>query len=274
MATTAAKTAAQEKDLETPAAESIKSAETSQETDSKSTPTSTEKAQATPNPPAAKRPKPKQKKPRERASRANVPVKLSLHSNHAQKVFEYNFGTAANALYVMSVILPIYVDAQGVNGIGEVIDKEFDGVREELTADIERATQVAEENGIDLSAVEYTKPKEYTAELTTPRAGQYLGLIREMDRFISMTDVLWLSGIYNDHQHQTGSYKWRRQLIKLANRMRNTSSRAMNLARRTDGQSGALAELFVDSGENDSQDTGAADVADTQDDTADDGADS
>lgn len=194
------------------------------------------------------------REPRAPVSQAIVKAKINLRSRHAQRVYRRSYSTAARAFYTLSVMLRIYVNEQEAEQIGAVCDGMLGAVREDLTQEIARMEQVAETQGIDLGAIAYTQPEEFEVEITTPKASQYLGLIREMDRLIGLIDVLWLSGVYNDTQYNAGSYQWQRRLIKLANRLRNLAQRGMALARREDGAAGALAELLQGADENEAGD--------------------
>lgn len=217
-------------------------------------PTKTQATQAKPAPskkPApAKKPQ-QQRKPRPPVSQARVTIPGQLRSRQAQKLYRYNFETASYALYTMSVILPTMVDEKSVLDVSGVVDGEIDAVRNDLASEIERAKEMAETNGIDLDAVQYSKPQKITVEINSPKAGQFFGLIREMDRLIGMLDMLWLSGIYNDHQYNTGCYQWQRRISKLANRLRNIAQRTMAMARRRmdDKRNASLDGLFDPDGD-------------------------
>lgn len=168
-------------------------------------------------------------------SQAIFPMTVELRSRHAQRAFKRGYETAARALYALSILLPIYAGEDKAAQVGEHADAMIAEQRKGLVEEIERMTQVAEEHGIDLSAVEYTNAKRFTAEITTPRASQYLGLLREMDRLVSLIDVLWLSGVYDDQQHNNGAYHWQRNLIKLANQLRTLSGQAIAIAQKKGG---------------------------------------
>lgn len=178
-------------------------------------------------------------------SQAVVRIRLHLRSRHAQRVFRRSYTTAARALYTLSVMLRVYATQTEAEHVGAVADGMLDAVREDLAGEIARMEKLIADQGIDLGAVEYTEPQEFEAAISTPKAGQYLGLIREMDRFIALVDLLWLSGVYTDSQYSAGSYQWQRRLVKLANRLRNLAQHAMALARREDGAERSLAELLA-----------------------------
>lgn len=199
---------------------------------------------------------------RPRVSQAVVSTRLHLRSRHAQQVFTRGYNTAARAFYTLSVMLRIYVSNPEAEQVGALADQMLTEVREELDNEIARMKQVVETEGMDPTAITYTKPVEYEVEINTPKAGQYLALIRRMDEFISLMDLLWLSGVYTDTQYNAGSYQWQRRLIKFANRLRNLAQRAMALARdNRGGDSGITDFLTADDSDDDAGDSGDDDGA-------------
>ncbi|MDN5863553.1 MAG: TIGR03761 family integrating conjugative element protein [Salinisphaera sp.] len=172
-----------------------------------------------------------QKRPPSSVSQAVVTIPLELHSRHAQRVYNRSYETAARALYVLSVMLRVYVQERDAAQVGEMADQMIDELRQELETEIQRMEQIADENGVDLGAVQYTKPRQYAVPVSTPKVTQYLGLLRELDRFVGLMDVLWLCGVYNDTQYNNGTYQWQRRLIKLANKLRNLGQQSLALAR-------------------------------------------
>lgn len=190
-------------------------------------------------------------RPQRWISQALVPIKAQLASRQAQKLYRYNFQTAAHALYTMSVILPTMIDAKSVASLGEVMDNAIAEIKIELQSETERCTKLAEENGIDLTAVKHSQPKDITVEINSPRGGQYFALIRGVDRLISMFDMLWLSGLYSDSQYNTACYQWQKKIARLANRFRSMSQRAMALAHRRmdDNRNASLSGLINPDGD-------------------------
>ena len=198
----------------------------------------------TPNVAASDSESKRRREPRAPVSQAVVHINLKLRSRHTQRVYQRSYGTAQRALYTLSVMLRVYANDAEADQVGEVVNQMIATVRDDLAEEIARMEAVAETQGVNLGAVEYTQPQSFEAEISTPKAGQYLGLLREMDRFISLMDLLWLSGVYTDAQYNTGSYQWQRRLIKLANRLRNLAQRAMTLSRREGAQMGFIADLL------------------------------
>lgn len=201
---------------------------------------------------------------RNNISQAIVPVTVELRSRHAQRAYKRGYETAARALYALSILLPIYAGEDKAAQIGEHAEAMIEEQRTGLTEEIERMSQVAEEHGIDLSAIEYTNAQQFSAQITTPRAGQYLGLLREMDRLVSLIDVLWLSGVYDDQQHNNGAYHWQRDLIKLANQLRTLSGQAIAMAQKGGGESTPDEDTDADTGNETPETASESDTEKTQ----------
>lgn len=201
--------------------------------------------------PQSKSQRRKQKNPTPKHSQAVYAMTVQLHSRQAQNVFEHHFESAAYYLYHMSVVFSTMADGDSVDKLGRVLDMEIQKVRDEIEDEIARSREEAEQYGIDVSAIEYTTPREYRAEINTPKTSQYLGLIRGIDQLIGMLDVLWLSGAITDNGYNTRCYQWQRKLSKLRNRFRGISQRAMAAARRRMGQEGrnaSVSDIFNDDG--------------------------
>lgn len=207
------------------------------------------------------------KTPRRPVSQAVVRTKVKLRSRQAQQTFRRSYNTAARASYTLAVMLRIYASDAEAEGVGAIADEMLTGVRDEIAAEIARMEIVLKEHGIEGGAVDYTEPEEFDAEVSSPRASQFLMLLGSMDRFIGLMDLLWLSGVYTDTQYHAGCYQWQRRMTKLANRLRNLAQRSMALARRDDDDSrrSLAAELL---GHSVDEDGAGEDIGDDDDDDA------
>lgn len=245
-------------------------AEATMEAAEQSPATDTEAAAAEPGKPAQR---PRRNTPRRPVSQAVVHMNVELRSRHAQQVFRRTYSVAARASYTLAVMLRIYATDTEADAAGQIADDMLSNIRDELTAEIQRMEIIAGENGIKDGGVQYTVPDTFDAEVTSPRASQFLGLIRSLDRFIGLMDLLWLSGVYTDAQYHAGCYQWQRRITKLANRMRNLAQRSMSLAIRDkdDSKRRLAAELLGhavdekdphDPGEARDDDEGEGDTAD------------
>lgn len=185
------------------------------------------------------------------ASRPYFTQRVRLNSLHAQQVFDRGFDIGANAIFSLSIILRVIGTDEQAQEIEGIVDGRINKQLEDLRAESSRLEQVAEANGIEFSRINYSNPKEVEAQITSPRAVRYIGLIREFDALAAKFDTLWLSGVIPDSNYSRSIYEWKRRLLKLANGIRSIAGQAMVAARKKqqagagDAQPGDAADLDV-----------------------------
>lgn len=169
--------------------------------------------------------------------------KVKLHSLHAQQVFERGFELCASAIFSLSVVLRIIGTDQQAREVEGIVDERLNKAFEDIRGEVARLEKLAEANGIEFNGIEYSRPKEMEAKITSPRAVRYLGLIREFDGLVAKLDTLWLSGVIPDGNYSRSIYEWKRRLLRLAGGIRSIASRAMIAARKKGSQ---VAEKAID----------------------------
>lgn len=157
-----------------------------------------------------------------------------LQSLHAQQVFGRVYEMVANSLFSLSIILRVIGTGEQAAGVEEIVDDRIKKVHDDLLAEKARLDKLAEENGISLQTVAYTRPQTVAARITSPKAMRYLATIQEFDDLVGRFDVLWLSGIIADAAYSDAVYAWKRRLFKLSNGIRSIAREAMAAARRTE----------------------------------------
>lgn len=162
--------------------------------------------------------------------------RVKLRSLHAQQVFDRGFEIYANAIFSLSVVLRIIGTDQQARDVEGVVDERMNKAFEDLRNEVARLEKLAEANGIEFAGIEYSRPKEVEAKITSPRAVRYLGLIREFDGMVARLDALWLSGVIPDSNYSRSLYEWKRRLLRLAGGIRSISTRAMTAARKKGAQ--------------------------------------
>lgn len=162
--------------------------------------------------------------------------KIKLHSLHAQQVFDRSFELCASAIFSLSVVLRIIGTDQQAREVEGIVDERLNKAFEDMRSEIARLETLAEANGIEFRGIEYSRPKEVEAKITSPRSVRYLGLIREFDGMVAKFDTLWLSGVIPDGNYSRSIYEWKRRLLRLAGGMRSIAGRAMNAARKKSEQ--------------------------------------
>jgi hypothetical protein len=162
--------------------------------------------------------------------------KVKLHSLHAQQVFDRGFELCASAIFSLSVVLRIIGTDQQAREVEGAVDERLNKAFEDIRGEALRLEKLAEANGIEFKGIEYSRPKEVEAKITSPRAVRYLGLIREFDGMVAKLDTLWLSGVVPDGNYSHSIYEWKRRLLRLAGGIRSIASRAMIAARKKEAQ--------------------------------------
>jgi hypothetical protein len=172
--------------------------------------------------------------------------KAKLHSFHAQQVFDRGFEICTGAIFSLSVVLRIIGSDQQASEVEGVVDERINKAFEDIRNEIARLDKLAEANGVEFSGIEYSRPKEVEAKITSPRAVRYLGLIREYDGLVAKLDTLWISGVIPDGNYSRSIYEWKRRLLRLAGNIRSIAGRAMIAARRKEGQGADKAQADTD----------------------------
>jgi hypothetical protein len=153
-----------------------------------------------------------------------IAVKTTLHSQHAQRLFNDFF--PAKSLEGLSVVLRILGNAAQNKVATEILDEEIlSPFLKSVAEKKEKWVNRSEEEGIDSSGIQFTNPQEITAELTTPRAYDFLKAIMDIDETVKILTAMWFGKVIPDEQFvkETG---------RLYKRARNEAFRIRALARR------------------------------------------
>jgi hypothetical protein len=164
-------------------------------------------------------------------SRAFISHSLRLSSHQAQQAYKRLFTPLSHSLYQMSVVLRIIAGEEGAEKVEEIVNNEFTTVAKEIREEIERLNMLCKERGLEPN-MGFTHPLETEAQLSSPSAARFIGMLNELDRLVSTIAALWLSGELTNGQYTAGAYKWQRRVIRTGNRVRDVCQRAMAAARR------------------------------------------
>lgn len=149
---------------------------------------------------------------------------VTLYSRGAQDIFTRYYPTTAYNLIFIGIVARL----RGEHEIASTVEEEFAGwlkdAGEKLKGEKERLITALEDAGIDTAAVSYSAPREFEVRITSPQAGQFFGLIQELDEVLQIIDALWLHGeVGNDARVQLMQH-WRRSIRKVAERFRHTAN--------------------------------------------------
>ena len=151
-------------------------------------------------------------------------VKLEFNTDHAQRVYRRAFDRLKGDLYVCTVRTRSSGMDAAADAIENIISEAFSSVRKDLDSELERVEVLLDAQKI-VAVAEFPGVQSFDAQYSTPRAKEYLDLLRKMDQLLMRYDTLWLAGEITTHQRVSRSQNWQRRLIKVANRLRELGNR-------------------------------------------------
>src|SRR3989339_326246 len=156
-----------------------------------------------------------------------------IHSSPAQAVFENGYEKCDSALRSLSVVLPAVLKSDNevmtANGaVDHLINNAFANLRNESA----RLKKIAEDNGIEIGRVNYTNVTAYQAKITCNKSGQYLQMIRELDRLMELVHSTWLAGFIADDAKGALERQWRRKTLGGSAEITAILARAFSAAQR------------------------------------------
>ena len=170
-------------------------------------------------------------------SRLFIKVEVVLSSHQAQQVYKRMFVPLSHAVYQLSVVLRIIATPEAADQIEEIVESQLRSVLSELKSEQERLQILIDDAGLT-DAPGFSNAQDLKVEVSTPQAGLFLTMIRELDKVVEMIGQLWLAGQFSNQQYTSGAYQWQRRLMRMANRIRTLSDRSMAAARRQATQKG------------------------------------
>jgi hypothetical protein len=156
--------------------------------------------------------------------------KTTLKSLQAQKIMGRIFSRAADSLFRVDVILRIIGKEEDIDALEEAVSKIIGKSSDALKEELERVSKLLADNGID-TLPEYTAPKDYEVQITSPLVSQYLALIRTVDELIQRTDALWLTQVISSAQRSNGVFSWQQHVIRVGRRLVEAERMAWRAAR-------------------------------------------
>jgi len=174
--------------------------------------------------------------PKKEVSQAFLERELTLHSRYAQKAYDRIYNSASGSLYILGVVLRIIGSEEEAQKVEKLVDNMLLDVENELNAEIERLNKLLENNGLSDVHTSYTFPKVLSVPVTSPRGAKFLWFVEMLDTIAARLDCLWISGLLTDKQYTNASFQWQRRVIRLANKIRNITSRAVISAKGKDSE--------------------------------------
>ncbi len=162
-------------------------------------------------------------------SRPTFEQSFTLHSLQAQRVVQRVLRRTVHALYGIEVILRIIGDEKAIDEVDGIIRDAVTHAASELEQEQSRLNLLMEENGID-ETPNYTHPYTFTAKISSPQIGQFIGLIRKLDAVMIARDTLWLTGVISNQQRADGNFDGQQKLTLLARHIIDIETRARQSA--------------------------------------------
>jgi hypothetical protein len=115
------------------------------------------------------------------------------------------------------VVLRVIGTEEQAREVEGIIEERMNNILNEMRNESERASKLAESNGIDFGTIEYSNPRDIDVKIDSPNVMRCVVLIREFDVLIEKLDTIWLSGIITNDKYLSIIYQWKRSLYRLFN---------------------------------------------------------
>lgn len=161
---------------------------------------------------------PTPRRARQQLSRPALNQKLELRSLQAQRVVDRSFSRVSVSLYSIDVILQIIGDPNHVGEVEDIIVGMIEKVNDDLLLGQEQTRKLMSDNGIT-DVPNYTEPKEYNIEITSPQIASFANLLVMLDGLIGQIDALWLHSAFTNRQRSEATFQWQQRLVRLAGRI-------------------------------------------------------
>jgi hypothetical protein len=150
---------------------------------------------------------------------------LTVNSLEAQRVTARIFERVQRALLSLDVILRIMGQQEAIDPLEALIGEQMTALDRDFEQEAARLKALMDEHGIQAMPT-YTHPVQYDIAISSPRAAQFTGLIRKLDKLMAQMDTLWLNSVLTSPQRLEANYQWQQQLFTLAGRILNMEYRA------------------------------------------------
>jgi hypothetical protein len=161
--------------------------------------------------------------------------RMTLKTEQAQNIFERSSTFWEEAMITLSVTMRNFKPEDQCLHVDAEADRLLDECVKVLDTERKRLMKLAENNGIDLEGeleIEYTKPKSYEFNLSSPRETRFHKMIRDFDAFCIFMDLLWMMKIVPDRERANTFYKLKRSILSTSGRIRNLVYRAQASSQR------------------------------------------
>jgi len=178
-------------------------------------------------------------------SQAFIEREITLKSRFSQGAYTRIYESVSGSMYLLGIVLRIIGTEEDSQAVESVTDSMIDEVSTELHAECERLGLLMENNGIEDMEASYTSPMSVCAKITSPRGSRFLTMIEELDIIACRLDCLWLSNLISDQQYSNAGYMWQRRIVRLANKIRSNTTRAIKSAQNKGNETAIAVEEAI-----------------------------
>jgi hypothetical protein len=158
---------------------------------------------------------------------------VKIHSSPAQAAFENGYEKCDSALHSLSVVLPAVLKSDNeIMTVNSAVDHLINNAFANLRNESARLKKIAEDNGIEIGRVNYSNVTTYQAKITCNKSGQYLQMIRELDRLMELVHSTWLAGFIADDVKGALERQWRRKTLGVSAEISAILARAFSAAQK------------------------------------------
>lgn len=161
---------------------------------------------------------------------------LRLHSEHAQHAFRRVFPRVSRALYAIDVIMHLIGNDKTAAKAAESVNALIDRCASDLREDVARYQKLCKDNGVP-DRVKFTNPMMAAVRISSPFDSRYLALLLALDDFVSVTEVLRITAVFDAKQKEA-----------LLNAQYTARQRVMNVGSRIIGHANAAWETAAKAG--------------------------
>lgn len=166
---------------------------------------------------------------------------IRINSSPAQAVFADGFDRCDAALRSLSVVLPAVLrNEHEIAAVNGAVEHLLNNALSDLHTEQSRVQKIAEDNGLEIGKVNYTNVVAYQAKITCNKSGQYLQLIRDLDKLIESIHSTWLVGFINDEARAALERQWRRKILSVVAEIEAIAKRAFAAAQKLKLDTGKL----------------------------------
>lgn len=146
-------------------------------------------------------------------------IEKVLLSEPAKKAYRRSFDVTAEALFRLSFNVTINADDTHAKELEELVASNIAASATAIADERKRIKKMMKDNGVS-GTVNFPSAMNVKVNITSPSAGDLLGVLCELDALVVDITNLWLHGVLDNRQYTQGLYINQRLVIKMMGRLR------------------------------------------------------